>query len=455
MDARSRGKLLASVFGLLTVSFLGLVLFAFVLLKDQQDNLRQKTYDETGMAAVQIRLHYEALMGSLAQVEATHLGPAVDDVVLQFDILFERLTSLPSRPSYDILLDEETLAIQAKALNVLTSLLPNIDRAAEGDVEALRGLYAKLAPLRLSIERLAHKPVQIASERRAALTKSFENIAGWFYWVIGGLVMSGGGFAVIIWRQQTVAVRRQAELKELSGQLESALVAAEAGSRAKSDFMGHMSHELRTPMNAVLGFAQLLEISKLDESQAKSVKHILRSGNLLVHLIDQVLELNKIETGHVTINRATVPVAPLIDECMALMGVMAQERHVALNVQPPDVPVNEVVTDASRLQQILVNLMSNAIKYNREGGQVTVSWGAIPGERVRFSVADTGEGIEPGQEDKIFLPFNRLGRETQNIEGTGIGLTITMKLVKILGGDIGYKSTPGEGTTFWFDLPLT
>ena len=166
MDARSRGKLLASVFGLRTVSFLGLVLFAFVLLKDQQDNLRQKTYDETGMAAVQIRLHYEALMGSLAQVEARHLGTAVDDVVLQFDILFERLTSLPSRPSYDILLDEETLAIQANALKVLTSLLPNIDRAAEGGVEALRGLYATLAPLRLSIERLAHRPVHIASERR-------------------------------------------------------------------------------------------------------------------------------------------------------------------------------------------------------------------------------------------------------------------------------------------------
>ena len=454
MDVRSRSKLLASFFGFLTLSFLVVVVIAFVLLKDHQDSLPQHTYDESGLAAVQVRLHYEMLMGSLAVVEGRQDSAALDDAVLQFDILYERLTALPTRPFYELLLNEEALGIQAEALGALTQLTPRVDRAAEGDMEALRGMRAELSPLRPRIERLAHSPVHVASEHRASIIKKLEDISVWFSWVITGLVVSGVAFALIIWRQQNVAARRQAELEQLTESLKTARDAAEAGSRAKSVFLSHMSHELRTPMNSVLGFAQVLEMGELDDSQTKAVKQILRSGNLLMHLIDQTLELNKIASERVTLSMGEVVPASLVDECFALMSVMSTDKGVALIVEPPQAPVSLMETDANRLQQVLINLLSNAIKYNHQGGRVTLSWFETPDERVRFSVADTGEGIPPGHEDEIFQPFNRLGRENLAIEGTGIGLTITRELVKMLGGEIHYESTLGKGSTFWFDLPL-
>jgi len=454
MQTSRHRKFLAPIFGLLTILFLVLAMFAFVLLKDNQENLRQRTYDETGLAALQIRLHYETLMGSLALTEGYQDGTAVENAVLQFDILYERLTALPTRPTYTFLLNEETLRIQADIHKVLTTMVPRIDRAAEGDAKALDGLRTELIPLRPLIERLAHRPVQVASERRSANTASFERIAGWFSWIIMGFVMSGFAFAAIIWRQMYLAARRQSELEDLTESLRVARDEAEAGSRVKSDFLSHMSHELRTPMNAILGFAQVIEMREQDAVQVSAAKQILRSGYLLMHLIDQILELNKIITGGVQLSLSKVDPADLIDECFALMSVISAEKGVIMTLQPPPNPIAVMNTDANRLKQVLINLLSNAIKYNHEGGQVTLTWTCTANNRVRFSVLDTGAGIPPGREDDIFQPFNRLGRESLNIEGTGIGLTITHELVKMLGGEIQYESTLGEGSTFWFEIPF-
>jgi len=454
MNTSRHRKFLAPIFGLLTILFLVLAMFAFVLLKDNQENLRQRTYDETGLAALQIRLHYESLMGNLAIAEGYQDDTALEDAVLQFDILYERLTALPTQPIYKFLLNEETLGIQADIHKVLTTLIPRIDRAAQGDAKALDGMRTKLIPLRPRIERLAHRPVQTASERRSANTAKFEKIASWFFWIIIGFVMSGFAFAAIIWRQMSLATRRQGELEDLTESLRVARDEAESGSRAKSDFLSHMSHELRTPMNAILGFAQIMKMREQDATQVTPAEQILRSGYLLMHLIDQILELNKINSGGIQLIMGKVAPADLIDECFELMSILSTEKGVTVTLQPPLDPIADIDTDANRLKQVLINLLSNAIKYNHKGGQVTLAWACTPKDCVRFSVKDTGAGIPPGSEGEIFKPFNRLGRENQRIEGTGIGLTITHELVKMLGGEIQYESTLGEGSTFWFEIPL-
>ena len=456
MGARFSSKLPVYIFGILSVLFLGLTAAAFGVLNSYQDNLNQSTYDESGFAALQLRVHYEAMMGALAVVELDATPEAVDEAVLQFDILYERVMVLPTRPAYDVLLDSESLELQGQILNALRGYVPRIDRAAEGDARALGNMRSELIPLRPLIERLGHRPIQVASELRAGVATSFHDLSNLFMWVIGGFVVSGILFAAIIWRQLNLAARRQDELEALTHNLQTARDDAEAASSAKSDFLAHMSHELRTPMNSILGFAQLLEMQKLNDKQGQAVDQILRSGQLLMHLIDQVLELNKIVSGNITVSVQAVKPADIITTCLGMMENVASVRAITLGALPGMYKAPSLETDPNRLQQVLLNLMSNAIKYNREGGEVMLDCcilGDVDGW-VRFSVQDTGDGVPEGRGDELFLPFNRLGRETMNIEGTGIGLTITRELSRVLDGRIGYKSTLGEGSTFWIDLPL-
>lgn len=451
---RNRSFFLIPGFGIFLAGFLVLAVFAFSLLQDQADRLRQRTYDETGMAVVLIRLHYEKLMGNLAEVEHTPTMDTADMAILEFDILLERVASLPGRPSYEFLLDEETLAIQQDLLAALRAQLPRIDRAADGQAQALLGMRADLARLRPDVEKLANYPVQIASARRAEMATRFAEAGVWFAWTIGGLLVAGLIFTVIIWWQFSLAAKRERRLKDLADNLQQARDEAEAASRAKSDFLSHMSHELRTPMNAILGFAQILEMGKLDEKQTLAVSQILGSGALLLHLIDQVLELNRINSNRVHLDVAAVNIDDVVQESLALVEQNAHDCGVT-TAQDIRHPLPVLQSDHNRIKQVLINLLSNAIKYNHTGGHATVRVEPIVPDRVRFSVVDDGDGIPEDRQGDVFEPFNRLGRESQSIEGTGIGLTITRDLVLRLGGIVDFESTPGQGSTFWFDLPLS
>lgn len=458
MSPKLSSKLPVYIFTALSVFFLGLTVAAFGVLHSYQDTITDESYDESGMAAVQLRIHYEALMGALAMVELSHGRNGVDEAVLQFDILYERIQALPSRPGYEFLLDDETLNYQARLLNEMRGYLPRIDRAADGDGEALVAMHGELASLRPIIERLGHRPVQLASEIQAELTRDFRQLSDLFLWVIGGFVFSGLLFSAIIWRQLNAASARQVELETLTRNLQIARDEAEAASSAKTDFLAHMSHELRTPMNSILGFAQLLQAQNLDGEQTEAVDQIVRSGGLLMHMIDQVLELNKIMAGRISVSVHSVVPADVVARCLSLMDSLAADRSITLRASPSIHQAPDLKTDPNRLQQALLNLMSNAIKYNHLGGEVTLNCTTLPDEGngpwLRFSVQDTGEGVPEGRERDLFKPFNRLGRETMNVEGTGIGLTITQELVRILGGRIGFISTPGQGSTFWIDLPV-
>ena len=221
-----------------------------------------------------------------------------------------------------------------------------------------------------------------------------------------------------------------------------------------------MSHELRTPMNAILGFGRLLEQKSTQLSPEKVsnfANHIVRSGQHLLNLIGDVLELSKIESGHANFTIEDIVAPPLIAECVDLLKEKAYEVKVAL-IDNSDADLPPLATDRGRFRQIMLNLLSNAVKYNRPGGTVTVASrvlndGVHNTGMVRISVADTGKGIALDRQGQIFEPFNRLGLESSEIEGTGIGLHLTKRLIEQLGGAIGFESVPAKGSTFWVDFP--
>lgn len=228
--------------------------------------------------------------------------------------------------------------------------------------------------------------------------------------------------------------------------------------RAKSEFLSRMSHELRTPINAILGYGQLLERNpnaNLDEKQSSYIERILESGQHLLKLINEVLDLEAVEAGKISLSIEQVDPRTVIDSCLSLIRTQATEHEVGLvdNTANSDLPT--VVADAKRLMQALVNLLSNAVKYNRQGGTVTIDAEPIDGRMLRFRIIDTGNGIPADRQAELFKPFTRLDANAGDIEGTGIGLTITRKLVELMDGHVGYETTPGSGSVFWIDLPMT
>ncbi len=254
-------------------------------------------------------------------------------------------------------------------------------------------------------------------------------------------------------RDVTERKRFEQALQETNVELESAKSAAEKANLAKSDFLSSMSHELRSPLNAILGFAQLMESDSPPPtaSQKESIAQILQAGWHLLKLINEILDLAVIESGKVSLSPEPVSLAEVMSECQAMMEPQAQQRGIRMTFPQFDDPVF-VSADRTRLKQILINLLSNAIKYNKEQGTVVVDCTASAPERIRISVKDTGAGLPPEKLAQLFQPFNRLGQEAGGVEGTGIGLVVTKRLVELMDGVIGVESTVGVGSVFWFEL---
>jgi len=242
---------------------------------------------------------------------------------------------------------------------------------------------------------------------------------------------------------------------------QSALLAAkdlaERANRAKSEFLSRMSHELRTPLNAILGFAQLMQRDAgepLQPGQQARVEQILLGGRHLLVLINEVLDLARIEAGSLPLNDERVDLDELLGDCLRLLQPMARERQVAL--VPATGRAGVVTVDPTRLRQVMLNLLSNAIKYNREGGQVALSCegrGTGADARVRIEVHDQGPGLTSAQQQRLFQAFERLEASGSTVEGAGIGLALCKSLVGLMHGQVGVRSTPGQGSTFWVELP--
>ena len=235
--------------------------------------------------------------------------------------------------------------------------------------------------------------------------------------------------------------------------LRAASAVAERANRAKSEFLSRMSHELRTPLNATLGFAQLLELEDLTDRQRASVEQIVRAGRHLLELINEVLDIARIEEGRMSLSPEPIHLGDLIDETVELVRALANARDVELVTEKRDSSDAFIVADRQRLKQALLNLMSNAIKYNRKHGRVDLYCSSPRDAVVRITVSDTGPGIEPESMEKLFTPFDRLGAEASDVEGTGLGLPLSKRLIEVMGGSLGVDSVPGIGSSFWIELP--
>jgi len=245
--------------------------------------------------------------------------------------------------------------------------------------------------------------------------------------------------AVVIFLRRRIAAESRREV-------------AERASRAKNDFLSRMSHELRTPLNSVLGFGQLLQLDPaLGEQRREHVDQIVRGGRHLLELINEVLDISRIESGTLSLSPEPVHVGEAVREAVALVQPLASERAIAVSVESDDA---YVLADHQRLKQILLNLLSNAIKYNRQGGDVAVAAERVNGH-VRVEVADTGPGVPPDRLERLFEPFDRLGAEHQGIEGTGLGLALSRSLVEVMGGTLTVANRPVEGAAFLVALPAT
>lgn len=304
-----------------------------------------------------------------------------------------------------------------------------------------------LATLGASLQEVVTGHVEVINQEIRVLCKD-----GGYRWLMGnyrpvpdeGLMF---GMAVDITERKRAADALRAASAEASRAREE----AEHANRAKSEFLARMSHEFRTPLNAILGFAQLLEMDPLPQRERQRVEQILKAGRHLLDLINEVLDVARIEEGRLLLSVEPVRASEALTEAVDLVKPLAAQQGVRLEIADPATCTRHVLADRQRLKQVLLNLLANGVKYNRRGGSVSLVC-QTEGDRLRLSVADDGPGIAPAKFARLFVPFERLG--TEDVEGTGIGLALSKRLVELMGGRIGVESKVGKGSTFWIEFPF-
>ena len=270
----------------------------------------------------------------------------------------------------------------------------------------------------------------------------------WIRVTSNAVVVTAGGIQRVAGTVENVTSHKLAEAV-----LRDAQQSAVEANLAKTEFLTRMSHELRTPLNAVLGFAQLLELDPLSESQDDAVSHILRGGRHLLDLVSDVMDVSRVESGQLELSIQPVSVVTLLVDTVGLVMPAAAERHIAVTFDPSDAEFDcRIDGDEVRLRQVMLNLLSNAIKYNRPDGRIDVTC-RLSGDRVNIAVADTGLGVREEDLSRLFTPFDRLGEESSDIEGTGIGLDLSRRLVELMGGRLEAASVLGSGSTFTLIMP--
>ena len=340
-------------------------------------------------------------------------------------------------------------AVTSSAVLIALLMMGRLERIITRPILAIAGIARDVVKSR-DYSRRAEK---LSEDEVGALTESFNAMLAEIEQRTLDLEKSNGEIARLNAELEERVRDRTRELADANAELIMTTVAAEEATQAKSAFLSSMSHELRTPLNAILGFGQLLASSTVEptaEQRDLFVGHIIKAGKHLLTLINEILDLAKIESGNIALSMETIDLADILNECRTMIAPLAEPRGIRI-IFPDRTPL-ALRADRTRLRQVLLNLLSNAIKYNREQGAVVVDCAVTDSGRLRISVQDTGIGLRPDQLAALFQPFNRLGQETGGQEGTGIGLVVTKRLVELMGGSIDVSSTPGTGSLFWMEF---
>jgi PAS domain S-box-containing protein len=416
----------------LTVLLLALS-FAYLIYRETQQQLKnivhletkhlleiqEKTNQQLQQANVTLQVSEEKLAVTLNSIGDGVIATDAEGRVTLLNPLAERLTGWPRAEAVGVPVNEIFHIVNQETRK--PAAVPVAETLAHGTIQGLANHTVLIA---------RHGGECAIADSCAPIRDRDGRVAG----------------AVLVFRDVTKEYAANAEVL-------TAKSAAEKASLAKSDFLSSMSHELRSPLNAILGFAQLLDSASPPPTapQKGNIAQILKAGWHLLTLINEVLDLAVVESGKMSVSMEPVSLAEVLSECRAMMEPQARRRGISMTFTKLDIPCF-VLADRTRVKQVLINLISNAIKYNRERGTVEVKYGAAGPERVRISVKDAGAGLSSEQLSQLFQPFNRLGQESGAEEGTGIGLVMSKRLVELMGGSVVAESALGVGSVFWFEL---
>ncbi|CAH0339322.1 ATP-binding protein [Rhizobium sp. CECT 9324] len=441
----------------------------FVLIVLFVDIARQYRIMEDGVrenamwSVYQLDREIRALDDSLADL---HRQPATDKVynelALRYDILYSRVAVVQEANFGSYFADDQQIRNRiADIADAVRAQQPLLDRYAAGrlptsqEIDELAKALAALAPM--SEELLIYTNARLSHERADSrdLILGLERTST----VMLGLLMASVIFLVVTLNRQLRSVRETSrDLEAMASQLSEAYEGADAGNRAKSQFMATMGHEIRTPLNAILGMSELLELSELPEDTLESIKTIRSSGEALLEVINEILDFSKIEHGKLELEQRAFDVCGLAQSTVSIIRGRAEDHKNTVILDLPE-SLNSlfVRTDPTRLRQVLLNLLSNAVKFTHDG-TVTLRLREFYRDgklMIRFEVEDTGIGIDESGLDKLFKPFSQVDASiSRRYGGTGLGLTICKQIVEKLGGELGMSSTVGVGSIFWFELAV-
>ena len=455
----------AVAFVLQTVSavLLFVLLILFVDIARQYRIMEDGVRENSLWSVYQLDREVRQLSHSLSKVQGAPQNPQpLDELSLRYDILYSRVSILDQAKFGTYFSgDEKIRGYISSVTQSVRDAQPIFDAYSAGRLpteEQLKGLETSLVGMgRVAEDLLLYTNTRVSHERAESRTTilNLERTST----VMLSLLMVSVVFLVVILNRQLRSVRRSShELQVMATQLSEAYEGADAGNRAKSQFMATMGHEIRTPLNAILGMSELLELSELPDDAIQSVKTIRSSGEALLEIINEILDFSKIEHGKLELEERAFDVCALAESTASIIRGRADDHGNTVILDLPDsLHALYVKTDPTRLRQVLLNLLSNAVKFTQQG-TVTLRLRDFYREgklMIRFEVEDTGIGIDEAGLDKLFKPFSQVDASiSRRYGGTGLGLTICKQIVEKLGGELGMSSTVGVGSIFWFELAV-
>ncbi|WP_165498183.1 hybrid sensor histidine kinase/response regulator [Siculibacillus lacustris] len=450
--------------GLVALVGVGLVLLAsiiaiFGMLYERQNSVAVSIREDALWATYQTDREAGKLTATLADFLDGRPDTSLEEVLRRFDILYSRhevmeVADFPSKFRSDPALQELTADLATR----LHGLLPVFDRMqAEHAVQYVEmvGVLGKVRALRSVTERLLFATSRVQAEiqvdERSELSRMFAGLA----LSVGALTLAMGAVIWLIWRQLRQGEVSRQHLQTLSEELARSAEAARAGNTAKSAFLATMSHEIRTPLNGIIGMADLMATERLDPEQREQLDTIRRCSDALISLINDILDFSKLESGAIDLERRTMVLGDVVDDVVDILTPRVEGKDLALVAS---YPLGSYETDPTRLRQVLINLVGNAVKFT-DGGAVVIRVSELRARRrvtgLRFEVEDTGIGIAEETMGRLFSEFTQADATiSRRFGGSGLGLVISKRLVVALGGQIGVDSRPDVGTTFWFEIPV-